>query len=67
MSILPEKPSMDRPSTDRPSTDEAEKELIRAGYCRLSDTNKKLITGETEALLFAQEEQNKQNKISRRN
>jgi hypothetical protein len=49
MSILPEKPSMD----------EAEKELIRAGYCRLSDTNKKLINGETEALLFAQETHNK--------
>jgi hypothetical protein len=49
MPIVPGKPSMD----------EAEKELIRAGYCRLSDTNKKLITGETEALLFAQEVQNK--------
>ncbi|MDR1947974.1 MAG: hypothetical protein LBQ38_01140 [Spirochaetaceae bacterium] len=35
--------------------DEAEKELIGAGYCRLSDTDKKVIAGEVEALIFAQE------------
>jgi hypothetical protein len=55
MPILPEKPSMD----------EAENELIRAGYCRLSETNKKLITGETEALLFAQEAQDRQTELDK--
>ncbi|MDR3139467.1 MAG: hypothetical protein LBT95_07310 [Treponema sp.] len=37
------------------SVEEAETALIGAGYCRLSEINRKVIAGKAEALAFAQE------------
>jgi hypothetical protein len=58
MPILPEKTQQE----SEPSTTEAEKALIGAGYYRLSKTDKKVITGKAEALKFAEETAEEQEK-----
>jgi hypothetical protein len=40
---------------NRISREEAEIALIGAGYCRLSEADRRVILGEAEALRFAQE------------
>jgi hypothetical protein len=51
MPILPEKLQQEA----KPSIEEAEIALIRAGYFRLSATDKRIIAGKAEALKFAGE------------
>jgi hypothetical protein len=58
MPILPKKTQQE----DKPSPAEAEQALIGAGYYRLSETGKKVITGKAEALKFAEETAEEQKK-----
>jgi hypothetical protein len=57
---------MEKPSTVLAaefSTDETEKDLIGAGYFRLSEADKEVIVGKAEALAFAQEERTEKGEV----